>query len=64
MNAPNSMEFLNAMLKEADAHTSHDHWEVWLKTDVPSWQDILPFSWAFKQNVVSTQEGYTNIRLD
>ena len=48
MKASGSKEFLNAMLKEANAHTSHDHWEVWLKTDVPSWQDILPSMWAFK----------------
>ena len=49
MKADDSKEFLKAMLKEADAHTSHDHWEVWLKSKVPSWQDILPSVWAFKR---------------
>jgi hypothetical protein len=49
MDAADSKEFLSAMLKEADAHTKHDHWEVWRKADVPSSQDILPSVWAFKR---------------
>ena len=49
MNATDASLFRDAMVKEADAHTKHDHWEVWLRADVPSWQDVLPSVWAFKR---------------
>ncbi len=42
MNAQNSAVFKKAMLKECDAHTDNEHWEVWAKADVPPEQDILP----------------------
>jgi hypothetical protein len=49
MDAEDSAEFKKAMIIEADAHSLHDHWEVWAKADIPSWQDILPAVWAFKR---------------
>jgi hypothetical protein len=49
MDAHDAAEFKAAMLKEADAHTDNDHWEVWAKCDIPKGQDILPAVWAFKQ---------------
>jgi hypothetical protein len=59
MNAADSKEFRKAMLKEADAHTIHDHWEVWQKSDVPQWQYILPSVWAFKRKRrIDTREVY------
>jgi hypothetical protein len=42
MNADDLAEFKKAMLEEVNAHTdTNDHWEVWLKADVPVGQDIL-----------------------
>jgi hypothetical protein len=49
MNASDAMDFKAAMLREVDAHTANDHWEVWAKCDVPAGQDILPAVWAFKR---------------
>ena len=49
MNAEDSAAFKKAMLKECDAHTDNEHWEVWAKADVPPEQDILPAVWAFKR---------------
>jgi hypothetical protein len=49
MNASDSNRFCDAMIKEANAHTNHDHWEVWLRSDVPAGQDVLPSVWAFKR---------------
>jgi hypothetical protein len=49
MDAADANLFRAAMIKEVDAHTNHGHWEVWLRSDVPSWQDVLPSVWAFKR---------------
>jgi hypothetical protein len=49
MAAHDAAEFKKAMLKEADAHSDNDHWEVWKKCDVPEGHDILPAVWAFKR---------------
>jgi hypothetical protein len=49
MGAEDSGAFKTAMMKEADAHTDDDHWEVWEKKDVPSDQDILLSVWAFRR---------------
>jgi hypothetical protein len=35
MNANDLAEFKTAMLKEVNAHTENDHWEVWEKADEP-----------------------------
>ena len=37
------------MIQEANAHSELGHWEVWLKADVPTSQDILPSVWAFRR---------------
>ncbi len=31
MNATDLSKFREAMIKEANAHTTHNHWEVWLQ---------------------------------
>ena len=49
MDAADAKLFRQAMLKEVDSHTNHDHWEVWLRADVPPAQDVLPSVWAFKR---------------
>jgi hypothetical protein len=59
MNADDSAEFKTAMLKEVNAHTENDHWEVWEKADVPTNQDVLPAVWAFKRKRrIDTREVY------
>jgi hypothetical protein len=59
MNAADSLDFKKAMLKEVDAHTDHDHWEVWEKSEIPTKQDILPSVWAFKRKRrIDTREVY------
>ncbi len=59
MNAQDSAAFKKAMLKECDAHTDNEHWEVWAKADVPPEQDILPAVWAFKRKRrIDTREVY------
>jgi hypothetical protein len=49
MKADDAADFKKAMIKEANAHSELGHWEVWLKADVPSHQDILPSVWAFRR---------------
>jgi hypothetical protein len=49
MDAHDAKDFQEAMLKEVNAHTNNDHWEVWARCDVPAGQDILPAVWAFKR---------------
>jgi hypothetical protein len=59
MNAADAADFKQAMLKEANAHTDNEHWEVWAKADVPDKQDILPAVWAFKRKRrIDTREVY------
>jgi hypothetical protein len=59
MNADDSAEFKKAMLQKVNAHTDNDHWEVWLKADVPVGQDILPSVWAFRRKRrIDTREVY------
>jgi hypothetical protein len=59
MNTKDSISFKEAMIKEANAHTDIEHWEVWAKTDVPSNQDVLPAVWAFKRKRrIDTREVY------
>jgi hypothetical protein len=48
VKAEDSPEFKAAMLKEVDAHTDKEHWEVWAKADAPAGQDVLPSVWSFK----------------
>ena len=48
MGAKDSGAFKKAIIKEANAHTDNDHWEVWEKKDITSDQDILPSVWAFR----------------
>jgi hypothetical protein len=49
MKAHDAADFKRAMIQEANAHSELGHWEVWLKSDVPSDQDILPSVWAFRR---------------
>jgi hypothetical protein len=49
MEATDAEEFKMAMLKEVNAHTENDHWEVWSKANIPENQDVLPAIWAFKR---------------
>jgi hypothetical protein len=59
MKADDAREFKAAMLKEANAHSDGDHWEVWEKRLVPENQDILPAVWAFKRKRrIDTREVY------
>jgi hypothetical protein len=48
MDDHDSKDFQEAMLKEVNAHTDNEHWEVWARSDVPPGQDIIPSVWAFK----------------
>ena len=66
MGATDSMAFKEAMIAKANAHTDHDHWEVWAKADVPSDQDILPAVWAFrrKHRIVSREIYKYKARLN
>jgi hypothetical protein len=59
MKADDAVEFQNAMVTEADAHTRGGHWEVFKREDVPKGQDILPSVWAFKRKRrIDTREVY------
>jgi hypothetical protein len=49
MKSDDAANFKKVMIQEANAHSELGHWEVWLKADVPSDQDILPSVWAFRQ---------------
>jgi hypothetical protein len=42
MKADDAADFKRAMILEANTHSELGHWEVWLKADVLSNQDILP----------------------
>ena len=66
MGAKDSGAFKTAMMKEANAHTDNDHWEVWEKKDVPSDQDILPSVWAFrrKRRIISREVYKYKARLN
>jgi hypothetical protein len=41
-------QFIEAMVKEVEAHTKHGHWEVIPKAEVPRGSPILPAVWALK----------------
>jgi hypothetical protein len=59
MKADDAVEFKQVMLREVDAHTKQEHWEVWAKADVPPDQDILPSAWNFKRKRrIDTREVY------
>jgi hypothetical protein len=59
MDAHDAAEFKTAMLKEVDAHTNNEHWEVGKCSEVPARQDILPAVWAFKRKRrIDTQAVY------
>jgi hypothetical protein len=49
MDAHDAKEFQQAMLKEVDAHTNNEHWQICVHCDVPAGHDILPAVWAFKR---------------
>ncbi len=49
MQAEDSEDFKDAMVMEANAHTTRGHWLFWEKRNVPKDQDILSAIWAFKR---------------
>ena len=49
MKAHDSEDFRNAMVKEANDHTTRKHWAIWEKRNVPAGQKILSAIWACKR---------------
>ena len=59
MREPDRKQFIKAMQKEVESHTSNGVWELVLKSSVPKGIEILPSVWAMKQKRrIATREVY------
>ena len=47
--ASDSDNFVESIIKEVDVHSERDHWELVLKEDVPTNENILDSVWAMKR---------------
>ena len=43
---PDAREFVKAIVKEVEAHTRDNHWELVKQCEVPLGMDVLPSIWA------------------
>jgi hypothetical protein len=59
MAAPDRGEFLEAIVKEVNAHIEHKHWELIPRSEVPEGTKILDSIWAMKRKRdIKTQQVY------
>jgi hypothetical protein len=59
MAAPDRAQFLEAIVKEVNAHIEHDHWELIPRSQVPEGTKILDSIWAMKRKRdIKTQQVY------
>jgi Reverse transcriptase (RNA-dependent DNA polymerase)/GAG-pre-integrase domain len=59
LKAPDRAEFIRAMQKEVQAHTSNNNWRIIPRSRVPHGQTVLPAVWAMRRKRnIQTQEVY------
>jgi hypothetical protein len=59
MVAPDRAQFLQAIIKEVNAHIANEHWELIPRSQVPQGTKILDSIWAMKRKRdIKTQEVY------
>jgi hypothetical protein len=59
MKAPDRAEFVKAMEKEIQAHTSNKNWKVIHRSEIPQNQMVLPAVWAMRRKqCIGTQTVY------
>ena len=59
MKEPDRKQFIKAMQKEVESHTSNGVWELVPKSSVPKGMEILPSVWAMKRKRrIATREVY------
>jgi Reverse transcriptase (RNA-dependent DNA polymerase) len=59
MRQPDRAQFVAAMVKEIQAHTTNGNWIIVLRSSVPPGHDILPAVWAMRRKRrIDTREVY------
>ena len=59
LKAPDREQFLKAMQKEVDDHSSNEHWRIVPRSGLPSGTKVLPAVWAMKRKRrIATREVY------
>ena len=59
MKAPDSKEFVKAVVKEVNDHIEHKHWELIPREQVPKGVKVLPSVWSMKRKRdIKTQKVY------